>query len=244
MQTIYCHGLPGSAREISMLVDVNEADIIVVGPNDTKRFETLVESKNVETAHVIGFSLGTMTAIEIAAKYPQLLKKLTLIAPAAPLELGNFLPYMAGRPVFRAAQQGAILFRLFTFLQNLAVSLAPEKLIHSMFNGSPPSEMTLLEDADFQTALIDGLQSSLGENSRAYRSRVCRYVKPWAKMLESIQCPVTIHHGEEDNWAPISMSHALVKAIRSPVELATYPKLGHYTTLHNALPSILGNDLS
>lgn len=244
MQTIYCHGLPGSAREISMLVDNNEAAILVVGPNDIERFETLISSNNIEVAHVIGFSLGAMTAIEIAEKYPQLSKKLTLIAPAAPLELGNFLPYMAGRPVFRAAQQGAIVFRIFTFLQNLTLSLAPKQLILSMFSESPLADRKLLEDPDFQTALIDGLQSSLNENSRAYRSRVCRYVKPWAEILDRIQCPVIIHHGEEDNWAPISMSHALVEAIRSPVDLVPYPKLGHYSTLHSALPSILDNDIS
>lgn len=95
-QTIYCHGLPGSAREISMLVDSDESNILVMGPNDIERFETVIGSKQIETAHVIGFSLGAMAAIEIAAKYPQLSKKLSLIAPAAPLELGDFLPDMAG----------------------------------------------------------------------------------------------------------------------------------------------------
>lgn len=243
-QTIYCHGLPGSAREISMLVDSDESNILVMGPNDIERFETVIGSKQIETAHVIGFSLGAMAAIEIAAKYPQLSKKLSLIAPAAPLELGDFLPDMAGRSVFRAAQQGAIMFRLFTFLQNLGFKLAPEKLIHSMFSESPAADRKLLEDPNFQANLMDGLRSSLGKNSSAYQTSVRRYVNPWAEKLKTIQCPVTIHHGDEDNWAPISMSHALAKKIRSSVVLATYPKLGHYSTLYDTLPTILKEDLS
>jgi len=227
-----------------MLVDSNEFDVLVIGPNDIDRFETVTGSKHFETAHVIGFSLGAMAAIEIAAKYPQLSKKLSLIAPAAPLELGDFLPDMAGRPVFRAAQQGAIMFRLFTFLQNLGFRLAPEKLIQSMFSESPAADRKLLEDPNFQATLIDGLRSSLGKNSSAYQSSVRRYVKPWAEKLKTIRCPVTLHHGDEDNWAPISMSHALAYQIRSSVDLVTYPKLGHYSTLYETLPTILKEDLS
>lgn len=241
MHLIYCHGLPGSSQEVANLGNVPDHAVTIVGPDDTARIAALMHTGDIDSAHVIGFSLGAMTAIEIAAEHPHLTKKLTLIAPAAPLELGDFLPDMAGHTVFRAAQLGPFVFKLFTLLQKLAVSIAPQKLINAMFRGSPPADLKLLEGPNFQAALLHSLQFSFGENSEAYRKRVCRYVKPWAGELQRIQCPVTLHHGEVDNWAPASMSHALVKAIRAPVDLIIHPNLGHYSTLHSALPTLLDN---
>jgi pimeloyl-ACP methyl ester carboxylesterase len=192
-----------------------------------------------EGIHIIGFSLGAMTAIKVAAQRPNSVTKMTLIAPAAPLELGNFLPHMAGGPVFKMAMRGDFLFKVFTSLQRLGVAAAHNKILQIMFDGSPQADLALLSDPGFRAELLTGLKESLGPFNRSYRAAVRAYVEPWAHYIQNIKCPVTIHHGKDDNWAPIEMSFAIEKVIASDVDIITYDGLGHYAVLHRALPHLL-----
>lgn len=242
-RTVYCHGLPGSAEEIEALVPLGVPSPHVLAPLDIEGFDQLMSEPSEPGAHVIGFSLGAMSAIRLAAQRPDKVRELTLIAPAAPLELGDFLPNMAGKPVFTAAKLGAIPFKMFTALQHLGVSVVANKIIQTMFAGSPAADMDLLSQPIFRAALIAGLKQSLGEQNKAYRQAIIQYVNPWAHILNYIKCPVTLHHGTEDNWAPIEMALALKREISADVELIKYPSLGHYSTLHKALPTVLSSSL-
>ena len=236
--TVYCHGLPGSGKEIQALIPDQTQPPHILEPLDFDEFDKVISQDPDVSVHLIGFSLGAMTALHIAALRPDSVKKVTLIAPAAPLELENFLPKMVGRPVFKMAKLGIIPFKAFTAVQRLGVSVAATKVIKAMFDGSPEPDMKHLADPVFQAALVDGLQQSLGRDNKAYRQAVHTYVKPWAHLLADIKCPVTLHHGTLDNWAPIEMSHALQQAIPTKVELISYDGLGHYSTLHAAFPFV------
>ena len=236
--TVYCHGLPGSAEEIEAFHAQGRPRPPVVKPMDSDGFEALTSNISAAEVHLIGFSLGAMTALHLAALHPERVNTLTLIAPAAPLELGNFLPNMVGRPVFKMAKSGVIPFKIFTAVQRLGVSLAATKIIQTMFEGSPEPDMKLLSNPIFHDALKSGLSQSLGPDNTAYRHAVHTYVKPWADILKDIKCPVTIHHGTLDNWAPIEMSYALQKRIPAQIDLVIYEGLGHYSTLHKAYPLI------
>ena len=180
-----------------------------------------------------------MTALKLAAHFPENVSRLSLISPAAPLELGDFLPSMAGRPVFNMALKGAGAFAVFTAFQWLGVRIAPNRIIQTMFAGSPEADVALLLDDSFQAALLYGLKRSLGQESRLYRRAILTYVQPWAHILGGITCPVTLHHGALDNWTPLSMTHALEGEIGSSVDVKIYERLGHYAALQTALPLCL-----
>ena len=241
LEYVYCHGLPGSEKEIEALIPEGCLSPSIIKPLDLKGFDKLLEKSSRDGVHLIGFSLGAMTAIRTAAQRPESVKRMTLIAPAAPLELGDFLPKMAGRPVFKAAQSGDILFRAFTAIQRIGVSFAPEKVIDTMFMESPNADKDLLSIPWFKNSLKNGLKYSLGQDRRTYHKAVRNFVKPWAHFLDDVKCPVTLHHGTLDNWAPIEMSHLLKQKIATKVELITYERLGHYSTLHQAIPGVLTN---
>lgn len=117
-----------------------------------------------------------MSAIELAIQRPEMVSKLQLISPAPPLELGDFLPSMAGKPIFTAAIKSKILFGTLTTLQGIVVRLAPKYLIKSMFANSPKTEQALLDDPDFVTMLKHGLRHSLCSDTKSYRAAVLRYV--------------------------------------------------------------------
>ncbi len=235
----YCHGLPGSAAEIETLIPEGGDAPHVLAPLDFDGFDAAAVNAAEDGVHLIGFSCGAMTAIMIAATRPNLVSKLTLIAPAAPLELGNFLPDMAGKPVFEIAKRGRLHFQAFTAMQRLGVALAPKKVVDAMFHGSPDADMNLLEDLNFLETVRLGLKQSLGRDSRAYREAIHTYVNPWAHHLKDIRCPITLHHGTLDNWAPIEMSHAIQSQLKSHVDFISHEGLGHYSTLHTTLPRAL-----
>lgn len=241
LTTIYYHGLPGSAHEIEMYIHENTSPPIVLAPLDFDGFDALIKNAPTDGVHIIGFSMGAMTALKLAAQRPESVKKLTLIAPASPLSLGRFLPDMVGRPVFKAAKLGFIPFKIFTAIQRLGVVMAPNKIIETMFLGSPQPDLDLISNPSFKQALLQGLKLSLGIDNQAYRKAIHEFIGPWDDCLTHVKCPVTLHHGTADNWAPIAMSHALEKTITSKAELIEYDGLGHYSVLHKVMPLVLSS---
>lgn len=240
---IYCHGLPGSSHEIKFLEHHDSLAVHVFGPQHSDEIFKLTSSSLNRSVHVIGFSLGAMAAIKIAAQHHNKVSMMSLIAPAAPLELGNFLPGMAGRVVFQTASRSALQFRALTALQKISVRLSSKFVIQSMFKGSPESEAALLQHSDFKESLLAGFKDSYGKNQKAYRSEIHDYMKSWAYHLESINCPVKIYHGASDNWAPVDMAYALKDKIPSKVDVIEYRGLGHFSTLRKALPLVINNQM-
>jgi len=232
----YCHGIPGSSAEIDSLTTHDCIRPNILKPLDLKGFSDATSKNDREQVHVVGFSLGAMTALKIASKYPERVSKLILIAPAAPLELGEYLPKMAGRIVFENALRGGLYFSALTTAQRIGVLLAPNIVLRAMFSGSPTPDAQLLANLAFRKSLVSGLRSSFGPQRQLYSTAVNEYVKPWAHILKEVGCPVTIYHGVDDNWTPIEMSYALKKSIGSRVNIIVFEGLGHYSTLQKALP--------
>ncbi len=230
---VYIHGLPGSSKEVSPF---DKCLFHFVSPFGVKAFADQFDKNKRYT--IIGFSLGCMTAIEIAATYSENIDQLILISPAAPLELGNFLENMDGRFVFKAAQTNSILFGLLTFSQNVMAHVSPNFLMKKMFGESCEAELKLLNDLKFVANFKNGLRNSLGRESEEYRKTIIRYTKPWTKVLSNITCPVEIYHGTQDTWAPHAMGEALKAQIKAKCELISCDQLGHYSTLHYAMRNI------
>lgn len=176
-----------------------------------------------------------MSALHIAAERGPLVRKLILISPAAPLELGDFLPAMAGRPVFEAARAGDWSLRLFSAAQASMVALAPSFVINTMFRASPDADRALLSSKRFVDVVVSSLRACLGSQQDAYRSELRAYVQPWAHVLDKVECEIEIWAGSDDDWAPIGMAEALKHRLGNRATLNVCPGLGHYSTLQDAL---------
>lgn len=238
---VYCHGLPGAPEELAAF---EAPPPHVHGLNRLGRSEGSYEARLLAAfdemsidvpVTLAGFSLGAMSASHIAAKRGHLVDKLILISPAAPLELGDFLPAMAGRPVFEAAQAGDLALRLFTASQAALVALAPKLALKTMFRRSPDTEMRLLASPHFVDSVTAGLRSCLGERQRAYRQELRAYVRPWADVIGDIHCPTEIWSGADDDWAPPAMAAAYQQRLGDPASLNVCAGLGHYSTLRAVL---------
>jgi len=123
---VYCHGLPGSAQEISFLNSESTKCLEVLGPQHIVDFMDAESAKAVADLHIIGFSLGCLAAVKLAEQGGDSVRKLSLISAATPLELGDFLPAMAGKVVFETAMRSAFRFRMLTAIQGAGVYLSPK----------------------------------------------------------------------------------------------------------------------
>ena len=136
--------------------------------------------------------------------------------------------------MFRAARFPPVL-RALTAVQLRLLRHSPDHFLALLFRNAPASEHALLASPPHRSAILQALRDSLP--TPAYRSALQAYVKPWSHFLERVRCPVTLHHGSADTWAPPAMSEAL--AARLPdATLVTHPGLGHYATLYNVLDEL------
>jgi pimeloyl-ACP methyl ester carboxylesterase len=244
-RVIYCHGLPGSPEELSAFATPLRHD--VQGLERLGRCEGSYEARVLSAfddlgvkapVTIAGFSLGAMSATYIAAKRGHLVGKLILISPAAPLQLGDFLPAMAGRAVFEAAQAGDWALRVFSTSQMALAAFAPKLAVKAMFRRSPDAEMRLLDSPRFVEQVTDGLRTCLGPRQAAYRQELQAYVRPWAHVFREVRCDTEIWSGADDDWTPPGMSAAYKEQLGDLASLNVCSGLGHYSTLRAALSSL------
>lgn len=242
----YLHGLPGSAAELDFALPewqvataIRPLERLVDNATHEAALETMgAKLANYESVHLIGFSLGAMSAMKLAARMPETVVKLDLIAPAAPLALGDYLKDMAGKPIFEAAMKsGGALGRLVAAQRTLA-RMSKGAVIKAMFNGAADADKVLLKDRAMQDMLRDVLQRSLIEQPEAYKSELRAFVAPWADVLPRVRCKTVIWQGDADTWAPPALAAALSKALPD-ARLETLEGLSHYSGLLAALKYIL-----
>lgn len=227
MTPLYLHGLPGSAAELAL----GGCDWSVLD-RSAPSFAQMALGLPSGPLHLIGFSLGAACALRLAALSPDKVAKLTLISAAAPLELGDFLPDMAGASVFRAARSHGQLSAL-TSVQSTLSRLSCGLMARMLAHGCSPREAALITSAPVCRAMHEGLTKHKG----TYLRELPAYVRPWANHLPYVQCPVHLIHGQQDTWAPLAMAHALKSALPD-AELEVLDTAGHFGTLRHVLSAI------
>lgn len=238
MQSLYFHGLPGGSAELE-LVQAQRPFCVFRDTDPAAMAKRIRELFPNEELHFIGFSLGAAYVLQLAKHLTP--ARLDLIAPAVPLTLGDFLPRMAGKPVFQAARRPALL-ALMTNVQSWLLRLVPRFFLRVLFSTAPVTEHRLLANDTFRGHLQQAMQQSLGPGRRAYLREVAAYIV-WHDLPETT-CPVTIWQGTGDTWVPQEMAMALAEKMPGSV-LRLLPDLGHYGALQYALPQIMaGLDLT
>lgn len=248
---VYLHGTPGSGGELA-LVDGNNAlgpdictpDRFGIDPQldiDTA-FERLAEmickEGDTRPIHLIGFSLGAFAALQVASRLSARVVRLDLVSAAAPLELGHFLPDMAGRPVFEAARAGGWKFCALVRLQAMFARIMPGAMTSMLFASAAPADRALLAAKGFRARYRQILSASFTDGGVGYAREISAYVRPWAGCLANISADTTLWHGSEDNWTPFTMAEALCAALSAGVRINRLAGLSHYSALAAALSAI------
>jgi pimeloyl-ACP methyl ester carboxylesterase len=243
--TLYFHGLPGSAAELASFGPeiaaqaghfhvIARGNALASGPPEGYfgRLAAQIAAQFPDgPLRLVGFSLGAAAALRVAPFLGERVERIDLISPAAPLQLGDFLGGMAGAPVFRAALAGRAPFAALTFVQAQVTRLAPERMAAALMAKPRGADRDLAADRDFIAGLAQSLRRSLLDQRAAYVAEIRAYVADWSGELATVQQPVTIWLGSEDDWTPPAMAKALAQRLPSRPAVEEMPGLSHFSAL-------------
>ena len=209
---IYFHGMPGSPRELNLFGRVTAGDAIYApdrnkrnhrsAPNELDALAAMIQARHsAGQVRIIAFSLGALPALRVAARLGPLVACLDLVSPAAPLETGEYHE-MAGGPVFRLAKRSPRLFSQLVGLQALAARYAGSVLYAGLFATARGADRDIMRRRHFRTTMMMVLADCFADGAIKYRTEIQGYVTPWTSVLAEVEQPVTLWHGEADNWGP------------------------------------------
>ena len=244
-RTAYFHGAPGAPAELALFGPAPRGlfapDRFVERPElSFGRYLDLLASEldqrfPVGKIRLIGFSAGARVALEVAHRLGARIDRIDLIAPAAPLQSGDFMAKMQGRAVFRLARHAPGLLPAVTWLQGRLGAVAPDRLYRMVFANAAGEDALLAADPAFRSAITDVMRRCLGPAARGYAREIIDFVRPWDAILDRVTAPVRLWQGDQDNWTPPDMAEALRAALSGAEPVRLHGGLSHYSTLRWAL---------
>ncbi len=244
-QIIYFHGLPGSADELLAFgpdIARKSAAFRVIdrsGAHAARATSGYFEQMAADLKHefpntrlrLIGFSLGASAALRSAAHLRDQVSHINLVSAAAPFDLGDYLANMAGASVFRTARDNPRMFQVLTRIQSLLAQFLPGQLHAMLFATARGDDLPLARDPDFREAMKSVLRQCLGPGRAGYLQEIGLYTQNWLADLDQVTAPVSLFHGEDDNWSPVAMARDLARRLPRCEALELLPGGSHYSTL-------------
>lgn len=235
---VYFHGMPGGPGEWGMVAPSNLRDAAWLPDRNDPAMTVDAQAEGCpDGAVLVGFSLGAFAALQVAARLGGRIAALHLISPAAPLQLGDFLPEMAGGPLFAMAARRPRLFALAVAAERVLARHTPGFLFDRLFATAQGGDDALRRDPAFRAGMAKVLRDGLGRNSRGFSEEVRAYVGDWREVPGRVRVPVTIWQGSDDNWTPPAMAQALHGALPGST-LVVLGGCSHYSALREALTRI------
>ena len=133
--------------------------------------------------------------------------------------------------MFKLARSSPSLFRALAKAQSLTATIAPGMLFDALFASAQGADKALSKQPDFKAAMVAILRQSLGAGLSTYRREIALYVKDWETELDHVMQPVTLYHGQLDNWSPVAMAHHLEQRLPRVKTVRLLDGLSHYSTL-------------
>jgi pimeloyl-ACP methyl ester carboxylesterase len=239
------HGVPGTPAELTLgkggswtcnpAVFAPDRNRLARECGSKAHFQNLADEIGVWSAdqpiRLVGFSLGAAVALRVAALLGPSVEQIDLIAPAAPLSLGDFLRSMAGGALFGMARDHPWRFRLACWMQGRLAQLSPKLLAQAILAGCKGGDKTLATEAGFRDLIARMLADTFAEGAQSYQTEVTAYAGNWEDCLSAVSQPVEIWQGDQDNWVPPEMAAALAGRLAGLRELHKLPGLSHYSAL-------------
>ncbi|MFZ2469595.1 MAG: alpha/beta hydrolase [Parvibaculum sedimenti] len=239
---LYFHGLPGSPRELQLFGRIAkdrwyapDRQALNRGVSLADHFDRLASDIRAgypdRSIKVVGFSLGAYVALEVASRLPDMSMTIDLVSAAAPLSGKEYLNRMAGKAVFALAAEHPRLFAALTYTQALASRIAPTLLCDALFASAQGEDRGLCDNPMFRQTMASIIADCLAADASNYRREISGYVADWSRVLKTVRHPVTLWHGQMDNWAPPEMAEDLARSLPKVTALHRLTGKSHYSTL-------------
>lgn len=239
---LYMHGNPGSARERHnhdalykthhiRFIGVNRPGIGTSSVAESWQAETfaddlheLLQQLRIPQINLMGYSGGGLYACALAAKYPEVVRKLVLVSSVAPFDDEYLYCKLsdANRMFFDAARENPD-----GLLQQLSAIQDPETIlatINSMVNEADKSVLFLPQvKSDLLAAYADVLKQGL----KPLVQDLSNIASPWPFSLGAIQADTQLWHGRLDQNSPIESCEYLAERIPKATT-AVQDEAAHY----------------
>jgi pimeloyl-ACP methyl ester carboxylesterase len=250
--TIYFHGVPGGSSELAAFEESArtfgqtilcfnrfEIDAALSG---SAYFAALADAVRAVAGerkiNLIGFSIGACVAMHVSYLLGAQVGQLHLVSAAAPLQLGHFLPDMAGKAVFQTAKASTRLFKAMALCQSALARWTPGMLRSMLFRSAAGADRMLASNPEFRLSMNELLHTGLHLGRAGYVRDVLAYVQDWSAIPAQITAETILWHGSSDNWSPAEMAICLNSVIPNCRHLNVLEGLSHYSCLHSAAPHI------
>ncbi len=181
---------------------------------------------NIESFYLAGNSLGGRIAWNYAAKYPEGLRKLVLLAPSG-FTLSDIEEPEKKPMAFRLASNSA--------LNWMVRYVSPRSLVRNSLHE------VYADDTKVNEPLVERYHDLLRRqgNREAFLARVQQIYQDDPSKLTQIKAPVLLLWGEEDKWLPVEMLEKY-KEVLPNSESIVYPEVGHVPM--EEVPSVTAKD--
>ena len=242
----HCHGIPSCrldgvpgddevcAATGTQVVTVDRPGVGLSDPKPTRRLidwpedlAALADALGFERFGILGWSAGSPFALACAARLPERVTAVALVAPPAPVEHAGDVDQFGRRAYFRIALAAPWLmsaaFRPLVPLARLSSRLATE----IVWLGSSKPEMEIVRGAERRAAMASTTPQMLRQGAGGIVEDMKLVTKPWGFDLDEIRARVLIWHGDADSFVPRESSEHLVARLPD-CRLIPCPGEGHF----------------
>jgi pimeloyl-[acyl-carrier protein] methyl ester esterase len=195
------------------LMELSWEDVVTVDGFREKALETVIKNQY-QPLSLLGWSLGSLVALEIAADYPQKIPQVILIGGTSRFTIDKTSGYLAGWPV-------KVLEKMKKNLENDRNNTLLN-FYRSMFPGDENGQneaQRFLRQFDHVLftqplgSLLSGLDYLIEFDGR--------------DKLSSITAPILLIHGEQDHTCPVAAAKYILSQVSGRTVLKVLPFTGH-----------------
>ena len=184
-----------------------------------------------ERFSVIGLSGGGPHACATMACLPKRVRRGCLLVPMGPFHAK--LGVMRMNPVQRLMAESTPFFPMLTQIALKALcpfARSAPGLVFSVMRHLllPSCDQRALDVPGLQHILVKNMAEALSGGAQGMYQDGLRFLEPWHSTLATIQCPVKIWHGHDDNIVPVEFGRYLAEMIPN-IEASWLPDEGHFS---------------
>jgi pimeloyl-ACP methyl ester carboxylesterase len=189
----------------------------------------LLDAHGLDRVPVMGTSGGGPHALAVAARRPDRISAVTVVAGSVPLEPGEVAGLIGvNAEGYALAEKGWA--ELHEFLARVRERLLGDEGMAGVLSDAPPSDRAIMQSPAWQRMSRASTQEALRQGAEGWTDESLALHADWDFDLSDVEAGVTWWHGDDDKNGPISTARRATARLRH-VDLRVWHGEGHFASL-------------